>query len=62
MLFSNGVSFLGGALALVGGAGVMGIIWGYVMFKTKNIKIAICAHVITNFFAFSQLIYFNWFL
>ena len=59
LLFAKGVSYHGGALALVGGAGMMGAIWGYVMFKTKNIKVTICAHIITNFFAFSQLIYVN---
>ncbi len=61
LLFATGVSYHGGAFALVGGATVMGAIWGIVMFKTKNIKVVISAHVLTNFFAFSQLLYQNWF-
>ena len=59
---AKGVLYHGGALALVGGAGIMGIIWGYVIFKTKNIKVTIMAHILTNFFAFTQLIYINWFV
>lgn len=61
LLFANGITYSGGAPALVGGASFMGFLWGFVMFKTKNIKIVITAHVLTNFFAFSQLLYDNWF-
>lgn len=61
LLFAKGVTYSGGAPALVGGAAFMGVLWGFVMFKTKNIKIVIIAHVLTNFFAFSQLLYDNWF-
>lgn len=61
LLFAKGISYHGGALALVGGAAMMGVIWGFVMFKTRNIKVIIYAHILTNFFAFSQLIYINWF-
>lgn len=60
LLFAKGVTYHGGALSLVGGACVMGAIWGFVMFKTKNIRIVVLAHVLVNFFAFSQLIYENW--
>lgn len=59
LLFANGMSYHGGALALVGGAGVMGLIWGLTMYKTRNIKLVIVAHVMSNFFAFSQLLYEN---
>ncbi|MBE6025247.1 MAG: CPBP family intramembrane metalloprotease [Cellulosilyticum sp.] len=62
LLFVKGVTYHGGALALVGGATVMGAIWGWVMFKTKNVKVVISAHVITNFFAFTQLLCENWFI
>lgn len=61
LLCAKGVSYHGGGLALVGGAGMMGAIWGLVMYKTKNIKVLVVTHVITNFFAFSQLIVQNWF-
>ena len=62
LLFASGVVYQGGWLPLVAGAGVMGAIWGLTMFKTKNVKIVICAHVMVNFFAFSQLLYENWFM
>ena len=61
LTFANGMSYHGGALALVGGAGVMGTIWGLVMYRTRNIKVLIAAHVCTNFCAFSQLIAQNFF-
>lgn len=51
-----------GALALVSGACMIGTIWGIAIFKIKNIKVVISAHVLTNFFAFSQLLYQNWFI
>ena len=62
LLCAKGVSYNGGASALVGGAAVMGFIWGSVVYKTKNIKVTIVAHVLVNFFAFSQLIYENWYV
>lgn len=61
LLFAKGISYHGGAMALVGGACFMGILWGITMYKTKNVKIIILAHIVVNFFAFSQLIYQNWF-
>lgn len=61
LCLANGMEYTGGPLALVGGAIMMGALWGLVVFKTKNIYITITAHVLTNFFAFSQLIYQNWF-
>lgn len=59
LTFAGGMSYHGGALALVGGAGVMGLIWGFVMYRTKNIGVTILAHICVNFFAFSQLLYQN---
>lgn len=61
LLGAVGITYEGGALALVGGASIMGLIWGLVMYRTQNIHIVIMAHILTNFFAFSQLIYQNWF-
>ena len=60
LCFAKGVTYHGGALALVGGAGFMGLLWGYIMYKTKDIKIVMIAHILTNFFAFSHLIVENW--
>lgn len=61
LTFAYGVSYHGGTLALVGGAGVMGAIWGLVIYRTQNIKITMIAHIFANFFAFSQLLYQNFF-
>lgn len=59
LTFANGISYHGGSLALVGGAGFMGAIWGFVLYRTGKIHVTILAHVITNFFAFSQLLFQN---
>ena len=59
LLLCKDMSYHGGAIATVGGAGFMGAIWGYVMFRTKNVMITIIAHVFVNIFAFSQLLYYN---
>mgnify|MGYP005834088471 CR=1 FL=1 len=39
----------------------MGILWGWVAFRTKSIKVVTIAHIITDFFAFTGLIFDNWF-
>lgn len=62
LLFAKGMSYHGGAPALVGGAGMMGCFWTLMMYKTRNIKVAILAHIGANFCAFSMLIYQNWFM
>lgn len=59
LTFANGISYHGGVMALVGGAGFMGAIWGLVLYKTRNIKIVIIAHICANLCAFSQLICHN---
>jgi membrane protease YdiL (CAAX protease family) len=61
LALAEGMNYSGGNLALIGGAGFMGLLWGLVAYKTKNIKVVICTHVLTNFFAFSQLVHQNWF-
>lgn len=62
LYFANGIHYSGGWAALVVGAAFMGAIWGFVVYKTKSIKTVIFAHILVNFFAFSQLIYQNWFI
>ena len=61
LVLAKGMQYTGGISALVGGAAIMGIIWCIVAYKTQNIFLVILAHVFTNFFAFSQLVYQNWF-
>ena len=40
----------------------MGLLWGWVSYKTKSIKIVTIAHIITNFLAFTGMIFENWFI
>ncbi len=62
LYFSKGIEYQGGFIALVGGSFFMGSLWGWVAYKTKSIKVVTTAHIITNFFAFTGLIYENWFV
>ena len=55
-----GVSYQGGFWPLVGGAFFMGLLWGYTAFKQQRILIPTLAHILANFFAFSNLIVENW--
>lgn len=62
-LFSaKGIVYQGGAGSLVGGSLFMGLLWGLAAYKTKSVKVVTAAHIITNFFAFTDLIYQNWFM
>jgi membrane protease YdiL (CAAX protease family) len=56
------MKYQGGFAALVGGAALMGFIWGFVAYKTKSLRAVTIAHVAANFFAFSAMIYDNWFI
>lgn len=49
------VSYHGGAAALVGGAAFMGALWLAVTRYGGSLLFVIAAHVLTNFFAFTQL-------
>lgn len=55
-----GVHYQGGFAALVGGAFMMGLIWGLTAYNQKSIVVTTLAHILTNFFAFSGLIADNW--
>ena len=58
----KGMTYTGGNISLLAGASFMGVLWGFVAYKTKSVRYTTVAHIITNFFAFSGLIYENWFL
>ena len=60
--FANGIVYQGGFFSLVGGSFFMGFLWGLAAYKTKSIKVVTAAHIVTNFFAFTGLIYQNWFM
>ncbi|MCX7711394.1 MAG: CPBP family intramembrane metalloprotease [Clostridia bacterium] len=62
LFFAKGVVYQGGFASLVGGAFFLGVLWGWVAFKTKSIRIVTAAHILTNFFGFTGLIYENWFI
>ncbi|QUH19960.1 CPBP family intramembrane glutamic endopeptidase [Alkaliphilus sp. B6464] len=62
LYFAKGMVYQGGFVSLVGGAFFMGLLWGWVAYKTKSIKIVTVAHIITNFFAFTGMIFENWFI
>jgi membrane protease YdiL (CAAX protease family) len=50
-----GLDYQGGALALVGGAAVMGVLWTLVAVKTQSVRPSIVAHQLVNTLAFSSL-------
>ncbi len=54
------VRYQGGAWALVGGALMLGAIWGWVAYRQQSVFVTTLAHIIVNFFAFSGLIADNW--
>ncbi len=58
----KGMRYQDGFAALVGGATLMGALWGWVAYRTKSIRTVTAAHIVANFFAFSGMIYENWFL
>lgn len=55
-----GVRYEGGVLALIGGAAVMGFGWGWVVWRTRDLRSVVIAHILTNTFAFSGLVLTNW--
>lgn len=62
LYLAKGMVYQGGFASLVGGSFFMGLLWGWVAYKTKSIKVVTAVHIITNFFAFTGLIYQNWFI
>lgn len=55
----SGVNW-GGVYALVGGSAVFGALWGWVVWRTRSLRLVSVAHVLTNVFAFTQLALHNW--
>ncbi len=62
LYYIKGMAYQGGFVALAGGATAMGLLWGFVAFRTKSIRVVTIAHIAANFFAFSGMIYDNWFV
>jgi len=61
MALAQGVQYEGGAASLIGGALLLGMIWGFVAWRTKSIGLVTISHVLTNLFAFTGLIHDNYF-
>ncbi len=61
LYFAKGMVYQGGFDSLVGGSFFLGLLWKWAAYKTKSIKTVTGAHIITNFFAFTGLIFENWF-
>ena len=55
------VKYEAGALGMLGGAAVMGVLWGCAFWRTRDLRSVTIAHVVTNIFAFSMLATENWF-
>ena len=55
-----GVRYEGGPLALVGGGVLLGLAWGVVVWRTRDLRSVTVAHVLTNVFAWSGLVVDNW--
>jgi hypothetical protein len=55
-----GMHYEGGPLALIGGSAVFGLLWGWTVWRTHDLRSATIAHVLTNTFAFSALALANW--
>lgn len=55
-----GIHYEGGAGALIGGAGFLGLLWGLAVWRTRDLRSVTIAHVLTNTFAFSGLVLANW--
>lgn len=60
LFFYRGIRYSGGFAALVGGALIMGAIWAWGVSKQRSILFCTTAHILTNFFAFSQFLVENW--
>ena len=55
-----GITYQGGWAPLIGGAFVLGSVWGYTAYKEQGVLVPTLAHILTNFFAFSNLLVENW--
>lgn len=52
LALSHGISFDGGAPALIGGAGAFGLFWSWIAWRTGSVFYVSLAHGLTNVFAF----------
>jgi membrane protease YdiL (CAAX protease family) len=55
----KGAHYQGGALALIGGAGIMGLLWGVLAWRTKSIFLSTLSHIGVNMMAFPAVLLAN---
>lgn len=56
LLAIPGVKYQGGAMSLVGGAAILGAIWGLVYWRNRRFWVVASAHATLNVFAFAMLV------
>ena len=62
LALSAGIIFDGGALALIGGAGALGLLWSWIAWRTGSVFWTSIAHVLTNVLTFWVLFNANQFV
>ncbi|MCA9264355.1 MAG: CPBP family intramembrane metalloprotease [Planctomycetales bacterium] len=60
LLCLPGVKYEGGAIGLLGGAAILGTVWGLAYWRTRDLRAVSIAHVSVNLFAFTILAGQNW--
>lgn len=58
-MFNKTITYTGGALTLVVSAALMGVTCGYTIYRTRNMKVTIVAHILVNVCAFLQMLAMN---
>lgn len=55
----KGANYQGGALALIGGAAIMGLLWGILAWRTKSVYLSTLSHIGVNMMAFPAVLLAN---
>jgi len=55
----KGAQYQGGAVVLVGGAAIMGLLWGVLAWRTKSIYLSTLSHIGVNMMAFPAVLLAN---
>jgi len=55
----KGAQYQGGAVALIGGAAIMGLLWGILAWRTKSVYLSTLSHIGVNMMAFPAVLLAN---
>ena len=55
----KGAQYQGGALTLIGGAAIMGLLWGILAWRTKSVYLSTLSHIGVNMMAFPAVLLAN---